>query len=139
MEWPASAFKDDQQPLVLCVLDPQPFGDALKAIDGKLIRGRPLRVVTRDQISPAATCHMLFANISDIRERRRLIRRLHGKPVLIVGEDTGFAEQEGMINFFIVKNKIHFEINKNKTERAGLKISSRLLKLSRIVSAGEKD
>jgi hypothetical protein len=38
-----------------------------------------------------------------------------------------------MINFTVAENKVQFEINVGAAERAGLKISSKVLKLARIV------
>jgi hypothetical protein len=44
-----------------------------------------------------------------------------------------FATRGGMVNFIIEDNRVQFEINIDAAERAGLKISSRALKLARVV------
>ncbi|MBZ0094323.1 MAG: YfiR family protein [Sulfuricella sp.] len=38
-----------------------------------------------------------------------------------------------MVNFYLEQNKVRFEINNEAAGRAGLKVSSQLLKLARIV------
>jgi hypothetical protein len=53
-----------------------------------------------------------------------------------VGEGDGFARQRGHIGFYIDQNSVKFEINAPAAEKAGLKISSKLLSLGRM--AGEK-
>ena len=53
--------------------------------------------------------------------------------VLTVSDTNGFAHQGVIINLIKVDNKIRFEINPAAAERAGLKISSHLLRLARIV------
>ena len=50
-----------------------------------------------------------------------------------MGETKGFAAQGGIINMTIEENKVHFEVNQLAAERAGLKISSKLLSLAKIV------
>ncbi len=55
---------------------------------------------------------------------------------MTVGDVKGFAQLGGIINFIIVKNKVRFEINMKAAEEAGLKISSKLLRLARIVQEG---
>jgi hypothetical protein len=135
-EWPPDAFQNAEQPLVLCVQDPKPFGDALAEIDGKIIKGRKLTVTTCGSIDKLSGCHILFANSSDPKLRQKAARAVEKKPVLVVGEEEGFVEKGGMINFISVNNRIGFEINKTNSDAAGLKVSARLLKLSKIVDAG---
>ena len=53
--------------------------------------------------------------------------------VLTVGEISRFAELGGIINLTIEKNNIRFAINVDSAERAGLKVSSELLKLATVV------
>ena len=44
-----------------------------------------------------------------------------------------YAAQGVMVNFYPERNKVRFETNVDAARRAGLKISSHLLKLARIV------
>jgi hypothetical protein len=44
-----------------------------------------------------------------------------------VGEADDFLEQGGMINFLLVGKNVRFDINRAAVERAGLKISSKLM------------
>jgi hypothetical protein len=52
---------------------------------------------------------------------------------LTVGETEGFAVLGGIINLTVEDNKVHFEINRLAADRAGLKISSKLLRIAKIV------
>ncbi len=136
VEWPNQAFRDGKTPLVLCVIDPEPFGEALAAITGKKVRGRKLAVKTWEETQEVEDVHILFVNSPDPAFRKKVIDSVRGKPVLVVGEAKGFAHKEGMINFLSLGNRIRFEINNERSRQAGLKISSRLLKLG-IVVTGE--
>jgi hypothetical protein len=51
---------------------------------------------------------------------------------LTISEIEGFTQSGGIINFYIEESKIRFEINVGAAEKAGLKISSKLLKLAKI-------
>jgi hypothetical protein len=48
-------------------------------------------------------------------------------------ESADFTQQGGAINFFTEDNKIRFEINPDATEAAGLRVSSRLMRVAKIV------
>ena len=54
-------------------------------------------------------------------------------PVLTVGEVEGFAEQGGMVNLLAGPNRIVMEINREVANRAGLSVSSQLLKLAKLI------
>jgi uncharacterized membrane protein len=44
-----------------------------------------------------------------------------------------FTERGGMISLRLVGQKVRFDINMDAAERAGLKLSSQLLRLARVV------
>jgi YfiR/HmsC-like len=69
------------------------------------------------------------------KELARNLEALQGQSVLTVGEDGGFTQFGGIINFVKEDNRVRFEVNVSAAERAGLKISSRLLALARIVKS----
>ena len=56
-------------------------------------------------------------------------------PTLTVGESNDFIEQGGLVRFYVDGGTVRFEINRESADRSGLRISSRLLQLARIVSA----
>ena len=56
--------------------------------------------------------------------------------MLTVGDTEGFAEMGGVINFTLVDNHVHFQINLDAAKVQRLKISSRLLRLAQIVRSG---
>jgi hypothetical protein len=135
VQWPSPAFAGDRAPLVIGVLGTDAFGGILdeiartKQIDGRVIVVR--RFATMAEYTP---CHILFINATARAEdKEAAIRKLQGVPTLLVGEEPGFAEHGGMVNFFQDENKIRFEINTEIARQARLKISSKLLSLAKIV------
>ena len=62
----------------------------------------------------------------------QIIRKVENDHVLTIGESDNFASNGGAFRFFTEENKMRFEVNTDATDRAKLKISSKLLKLARI-------
>ena len=134
VKWPVSAFKDTRAPLVLAVLGADPFGAMLdKDCAGKTVNGRKIVVKRFASVKSLDACHLLFVPASEAGNGALLAQRYAGSSVLIVGESKGFAEHYGLINFYIEKKKVNFEVNVDSVKREKLDISSQLLKLARIV------
>jgi hypothetical protein len=132
VDWPPAAFNDSKQSLGICVYGPDPFGQALDdALLGKSIGDRRVTVARATQFQDLAKCHVVFVGASE-REAADLANRLKGRAVLLVGESDGFAVSGGIIQFTIEDNRVHFVINPDAADRAGLKISSKLLALAKI-------
>lgn len=134
VEWPASAFKDTRSPLVIAVLGKDPFGPMLdKDCTGKVVNGRRLIVKRFSSVKHLEPCHLLFVPASEAGNGALIAQRYAGSSVLIVGESKDFARQHGLINFYIEKKNVNFEINMDSVKRNKLDISSQLLRLARIV------
>ena len=57
--------------------------------------------------------------------------------MLTVGEADHFARRGGMIGFFLEDNRVRLEVNRGAAERAGLRLSSKLLAVARLVKSAE--
>jgi hypothetical protein len=78
-------------------------------------------------------CQLLFVSSSEKNRLSEIIGAVKGRPVLTVGELEGFTQRGGIVRFLIESNNVRFEINPDVAERMGLKISSRLLNLAKVV------
>lgn len=136
VEWPASSFADASAPLRICIFGRDPFGDELSDITrDKTVNGRRLEVDKGIDLQAARTCQILFISSSEKGRMKDVLTRLGGSSVLTVAESEGFAEQGGMINFVLEKSRVQFEVNRKAAEQAGLKISSKLLSVAKVVLA----
>lgn len=131
VEWPDKAFTSKESSFVVGILGANPFGDALNSLHGKTVKGRKMEVRNYTEADEALNCQILFISGSERGNLPRIMKSLKGSPVLIVGDRDGFCREGGMINLVPVNNRIGFEINDSAARRAGLKISSQLLKLAR--------
>ncbi len=135
VEWPESAFVDADSPIVVGILGRDPFGAKLDEIATGLpvVAGRQVVVRRYSSVEAAAESHVLFVAASERKSSRELLSGGCGRPILTVGEQRGFAEDGGVINFFTDRKRIRFEINRDCAEDAGLRLSAQLLKLARVV------
>jgi hypothetical protein len=135
-EWPESALNNSKT-FNLCVARPNPFGRALDAlIAGEALRGRPL--VARDITDPQAidACQLLFVPALPASERKALLARAATRPILTVGDYEGFLDEGGIVNLHIVDGRVRFDINAASANRAGVRLSSQLLRLAVHVREG---
>lgn len=134
IEWPPSSFSDASAPLRICVFGQDPFGHELRDITNeKTINGRKLQVDQVVDLQLARTCHILFIASSEKAQLTRIFESLRGTDVLTVGDTKGFVQQGGMINFVPENNRVQFEVNRKAAGQAGLKISSKLLNVAKLV------
>jgi hypothetical protein len=133
VDWPAEAFPTNDAPLIITVLDPDPFNGALdRAVAGKSIAGHPIVVKHVPAGSDLPACHILFVPADDDDRAHEAIGRLASAPVLTVGETDAFEHAGGAVRFYIADGKVRFSINPDATQRAGLKVSSKLLSLAKL-------
>ena len=131
-DWPADAFPDPRAPFRVGVCGKDPFGPLLEeAFLGKTVGGRPIVVKRSPEVADLGSCQLVFVPASE-RTSRALLA-LEGTRALTVGEREGFAQEGGCVNFYLEGKRVRFEINPEAAKRAGLKISSKLLRLARIV------
>lgn len=128
VEWPTAMSS-----LNLCVLGQDPFGGNLDEIDGRSAAGMVLSVSRMVSLGDLRGCGVLFVASSESERLDRILMAAQGLPILVVGDTAGFAERGVIINFYKKQNRVAFEVNKDAAGRSGLKISSKLLGLARIV------
>lgn len=136
VQWPAEAFNSSSSPLILGVLGRDPFGTLLeRTLEGKTAQGRSFVIRRASDLKGLGFCHILFIAASEKERLPQILKALQG-PVLSVSEVPRFAQQGGVVNFFLMEDQVRFEINVKKAEKLRIKINSQLLKLARIVPGG---
>jgi YfiR/HmsC-like len=108
-------------------------------LEGKTIADRRVSIERSKQVADVRHCQMVFVSASEKSRVREILDGLRGTNVLAVGESDGFAAAGGAIQFAIEDNHVHFVINTDAADRAGLKVSSNLLSLAHVVHDGEKN
>jgi hypothetical protein len=136
VEWPGQALGNGGSPLLVGVMGDDPFGSSIdQVVAGKNVNGHPIAVNRLRWGQDLRQCHILFISSSEARRLPQILASLRGASVLTVADMERFDQQGGVVRFFIEDGKVRFEINVDAADQAGLKISSKLLALAKIVRA----
>lgn len=135
IHWPSEAFETEDSPIRIGILGQGPINEPLMNLSGKKTLKRSLEVSVVDNLDNANEHHIIFFNPSREGQVRSILHTLKGSGILTIGDIPGFDEQCGVINFYLKDGKVRFEINVAASRREKLKISSKLLRLARIVDS----
>jgi hypothetical protein len=139
VEWPAQHFATEDRPVVIAVLGHNPFGEELEQITrGRRVNGREITIAFIDTPAAAAAADLVFVCAGEESRFEAMNTALRQAQVLTIGESPRFADAGGIITFLREADKVHFVINLESAERAGLKISAQLLKLATEVQRKSK-
>jgi hypothetical protein len=138
IRWPDKSFAATQGEFVIAILGEDELAAELASrLSQRSVNGRPVFVRFVRRVEDARGSHMLYIASSEIRRAAEALSALAATPALTVADTAGFCERGGMVSFAHDADRVRFEINQGRAERAGLRISARLLALARVVDAGE--
>jgi hypothetical protein len=134
VEWPEAARPQAGAPFRIGIVGKDPSGGTLQTgLIGKTVLGAPIVVEVIERHEQALGCHMLFVPASERDLEAEVLKAVKGRPILTVGEREGFLLSGGLFNFYTEEKKIRLELDNESTRAAGLTVSSKLLRLARIV------
>jgi hypothetical protein len=132
VEWPTNRFPTPTTPIRVGVLGKDPFGSDLeRTMTGRVIDGRKFEIVRVEEPEAVVNCHIVFISSSERRRVAEIVEILNKTNVLTVGEHEQFLEQGGIVRFFLHEDTVRFDINARAAERAGLRISSKLMQIAK--------
>ncbi|HVB87619.1 MAG TPA: YfiR family protein [Candidatus Dormibacteraeota bacterium] len=138
VDWPPGSFAGPKSPFVICILGPDPFGQTIDdTLRGQTMDSRPVTVLRVQDPPQLRRCQVAFVGATEAGHLPAIVQALRGANVLLVGETPGFAAAGGAIQFEMRDRHIRFSINPAAAERAGLRVSSKLLSLATIVRDGD--
>ncbi len=138
VEWPAQAFASEAAPIRLCLIAERAFEQIVTVIvSGRSVGERPVAVEGIEGLGAAKGCHLLFLDEASGLPASVVAERLGSLAIFTISDGSQFAAEGGIANFILVDSKIRFEINPSAARRAGLKISSSLLRLAKLVGEAE--
>lgn len=132
--WPKTSFESAESPVRVLVVGRDPFGPALEAtFRGEKALGRSIEVLRSLEVPDPPAAHVVFCGELAPEARAKLLAHSRGRPILLVGELEGLAQDGACINFYLQDQKTRFEINTDALAAASLELSPAVLKLARIV------
>lgn len=132
IEWSPQRFPAPDSPIVIGIVGKSPFGEELaKIIQNRKINGRGFTIKMVYSPVDLPSVHLLFVPMGEeIKLVEKTLDLIESPGTLTVGETDQFAALGGGITFVNEADKVRFTINREATDRAGIKISAQLLKLA---------
>jgi hypothetical protein len=135
VEWPAQITTAPKSGhFTVCVLGQDPFGPSLdNTLAGETIGGKSIVAKRISSPQESDDCHIIFLGSTEGSRLKKIVAELDKKAILTVSDMPQFVQLGGMIQFVPEGKRVRFEVNLAATQRAGLTLSSELLKVATTV------
>lgn len=137
VSWPPESLHQQDNHLLLCLYRGNPLGGAVNSISGKMVSGRMLQIESIQSLAESAACNILLIGEAALQKFDAEAQKEPNRPVLTIADLTDREPRMPQRNVLVtlVRNgsRIGFEINLGKSRQSGLRMSSQLLKLAKIV------
>ncbi len=136
IEWPDVAFADVETAFKVCVVGATPVTNLLEsAAQQRKINNRKTDVLELSStLQNVEHCHLLFIAHSAQALIVSILERVKGHPVLTVSEAERFIQVGGMIEFYLLDNRVRLAIAPESMTDAGLHPSSQLMRVAKLRS-----
>ena len=135
VEWPGLANGEDT-PLVVTILGEDELAAALAGVlSTKSVNGHPVFVRFARRPQDARGSQIVYLAASEAARVDAVLAAVDTSAVLTVSDAPGFAASGGMVGFSTEGERVRFEVNLERAERTGLKLSAKLLSLARLVTS----
>jgi hypothetical protein len=139
MEWSSDPVPPGTD-VVLCIVNDDLVATALeRTVRGRTVQGHALSVRILNGDAPLPICQLLYLAGANLQQSLDAIATVKGSVVLTVSDAERFAQMGGMVELFAETGRIRFAVNTDALRRGGVRLSSRVLTLARIVTDGETD
>ena len=132
IEWPQGS---EARAFTIGVVGHNPFNGYLEKIAARKIKNRPVAIRYIGDLAQLDGCDIVFICGSEKGRLGAILARTESRPILTVADSNGFAAAGVLINFYSTGDTIRFEINESAVDRSGLKVSSKLFKLAKVIEA----
>jgi prepilin-type processing-associated H-X9-DG protein len=103
-----------------------------RTLDGKTANNHAIRVLATTTAPDLQSCHVLYLAMDNNKEVRQTLAGVHSAHALTIGETDRFLEYGGAVNLMFVDGHMSFEVSLEALERAGVSISSNLLRYGQL-------
>jgi hypothetical protein len=137
VEWP-DKLGMLQASFTICIFGPDPFGRTLDTmLAGEKVAGRSVVAKRISTPQDSFDCRILFMSSAETGTINRVVDAANKQGVLTVSDMPHFANRGGMIQFVTDDKRVRFEVNLTAAQRAGVTLSSELLKVATLVRTNE--
>lgn len=126
--WPETANKNT---FIICIDSTDKVTIQLKKIGFDKILSLPVEILDIPADSSITQCNFLYISQGKVEPA------LANTPVFTLSSQADFSAQGGMIEFYVEQSKVKMRANLSAINQAGLTVSSKLLRLLKIVEPTE--
>lgn len=143
--WPKAAVPGDR--FVIGVLGKNHFSHVVKALEKEEVEGKKVQLKEFKSMQDFQPCHVLFISNApaDAAAKEQTADRLASaladlkkRPVLVVADTPGLAGKGAMLNLYLEKDKVRYEINVEAIKAVGLTPKADLQKYGKAVGSEKK-
>jgi hypothetical protein len=132
IEWPGEEI-EDRSPFDVCVLGNSNVNPFIKELETEKVKDQLIRVLFKPSLEQLAACKIVYVDKESIEQFLEIEPILRGSKMIFVSDKKGFIEQGGTIEYFVENNKLRFAINMKLAKDKGLHISSKLLRIAKVI------
>ncbi len=135
VEWPfAKWYSNKKHSFTISILGDSPILENLQMIASSTkINEKKILIKKLKNIRELGRTNILFISKDQKKRLDHILSSVEGKNILTISDTPGFGEKGVMINFYQWKTFIRFEINLKVLGQTDLVVSSRLLRVARII------
>ena len=134
VEWPVDASAGAKDPFVVVIIGDGATADATELfLQSKTIGERPVAVQRIQWDQSLRGARAAFVVERDPKKLHRILDAAAAGGVLTIGEGEEFATSGGVIGLLVQDRKVRFDVDTTAAQSAGLRVSSKLLALTRAV------
>jgi hypothetical protein len=134
VEWAPSTSIHARDPFVVLIIGDGATADATERFLKSKTIGEQQLVVRRARWDQSlAGVRAAFVVEQDTKRLYRILDAAAAAGVLTIGEGDSFTTQGGVIGLLVQNRKVRFDVNTSAAQIAGLRVSSKLLALTRVI------
>ncbi len=133
VEWPDGKNVNASGTTVITIVGSSPIAAVIREHAKTLAGGIKVEVKEIPVDSDFTDAHIIFIPTKDTKELSGVLKRVGSSSILTVGDCEYFCNYGVMVNFFNDGGKVKFEVNRMTLGDAGLSMSSKLLKMAKLI------
>jgi hypothetical protein len=140
VEWPGNPVVDGQGKWVIGIVGDSPVGGELARLaERRSALSRDLQIKKLRATDDLRACNILFISESERKRLPLIFAALRGSSVMTVADMHNFIESGGMVQLVVEDSRVRLTIDVGATDRARLKVSSKLMALTLAVTADARN
>ena len=129
IEWPKKANSSNF--IIQVYGSDDVYNELTQFTNNKFVGSQQIKVIKVNKIDDIKNCDLLFVGFDKSNKLKDIIALLNNSNTLIISEKNGALQEGSGINFVLNDDKLSYEIKPVNLTKAGLKLSSSIIKYAK--------